>query len=97
MSRNAVIVALVAALLGAAVGAGAVLTGGFSRVGAKSAATAPQGNPAERPKEAGEHKEKAAEVRLKPGQVELGRIKAVAVAPGSIGVELVVPGKSPPT
>lgn len=96
MSRNAVIIALVAALVGAALGAGAVLTGGFRRAPGEPAATASAGNPAERPehaKEGGENKEKPGEVRLKPGQVEIAGIKPVAVAPGSIAVELIVPGE----
>jgi cobalt-zinc-cadmium efflux system membrane fusion protein len=96
MSRNAVIIALVAALAGAAVGAGAVFTDGFRRAPGAPTATASAGNPAARPehaKEGGEHKEKPGEVHLKPGQVEIAGIKAVAVAPGSIAVELMVPGE----
>ena len=96
MSRNAVIIALVAALVGAAVGASAVLTDGFRRAPGAPAATASASNPGERPghaKEGGEHKEKAGEVHLKPGQVEIAGIKAVAAAPGSIAVELMVPGE----
>lgn len=99
MRRNAVMVAFVAALVGAAIGAGAVLTDGFRRgSGARDPAVSVARSSAEEPdqaKETGEpkEKEKAGEVRLKPGQVEIAGIKAVAVAPGSIGVELEVLGE----
>ena len=89
MSRNAVMIALVAGLVGAAIGAGAVLTDGFRR---SPGAPAPSASAAGG--HAGEaHEEKPSEVRLKPGQIEIAGIKAVAAAPGSIGVELAVAGE----
>lgn len=90
-------IAFAAGLAGAAIGAGAVLTEGFRRTPSAQApaASAARGH-AEAPgqaEESGEHKEKASEVRLKPGQVEIAGIKAVAAASGSIAVELAVPGE----
>ena len=98
MRRSAVVIALVAGLAGAAIGAGAVMTDGFRRApGVPAPSASAAGGHVEGPGAHGSseaHEEEAAsEVRLKPGQIAIGGIKAVAAVPSSIAVELVLPGE----